>query len=97
VHTGDNKDDNNNNNNNIKPKLTLKHSMNAQRGVKVQLYSFYNLCARWGVWWTTRSGRFIPRKVNWYSSYRLGGRQSISGWMRTASPPPGFDPGPSNQ
>jgi len=31
-------------------------------GVEVQLYSFFNIGARWGGWSTPRPGRFAPRK-----------------------------------
>jgi hypothetical protein len=30
----------------VKVKITLEHAMNAQRGVEVQLYSFFNLGAK---------------------------------------------------
>jgi hypothetical protein len=33
-----------------------------QRGIEVQLYSFVDLGARWGVWSTPRPGRFTPGK-----------------------------------
>jgi hypothetical protein len=42
---------------------------------------------------TPRSYRFTPGKETLYSLYgRLGGPQGRSGWVRTISPPPGFDP-----
>jgi hypothetical protein len=62
-------------------------------GVEVQLYSFFNLGARWGGWSTPRLDRFTIRKETRYQLYRsLGGSQGRSGRMRKISPPLGFDP-----
>jgi len=43
-----------------KVKLTLEEAMKAQTGVEKYLYSFFNICARWGRWSTPRPGRFTP-------------------------------------
>jgi hypothetical protein len=62
-------------------------------GVEVELYSFFNLGARWGGWSTPRPGRFTLGKEVRYPLYRrLGGPQGRSGRVRKISPPPGFDP-----
>jgi hypothetical protein len=45
----------------VKVKLTLDQAMKTQRGVEVQLYSFFNLGGRWGGWSTPHPGRFTPR------------------------------------
>jgi len=39
-------------------KVTLEQAIKAQRGVDVELYSFFNLGAIWGRWSTPRPGRF---------------------------------------
>ena len=46
----------------VKVKFTLEQTTKAQRGSKVQLFSFLNLCARWGGCSTPRPGRFTPEK-----------------------------------
>ena len=46
----------------VKVKVTLEQPAKAQRGMEVQLYSFFNLCARWVMWSTPRLGRFTPTK-----------------------------------
>ena len=33
-----------------KGKVTLEEATRAQSGLEVELYSFFNLCARWGGW-----------------------------------------------
>jgi len=72
----------------VRPEQATK----AQRGVDLELYSFFNLGARWSGWSTPRPGRFNPR-----------GRPGIhcrGGWMGSRAgldrcgksrPPPGFD------
>ena len=45
-----------------KAKLTVEQVTKTRGGVKVSLYSFFNLDARWGGWSTSRPGRFTPRK-----------------------------------
>jgi hypothetical protein len=42
--------------------FTLEQDTKAQRGVGLQLYSFFNRSARWGGWSTPRPGRFTPLK-----------------------------------
>ena len=62
-------------------------------GVEVQLYSFFNLGARWGEWLTPRLGRFTPMKETRYPLYRrLDGPQGRSGPVRKIHTPPEFDP-----
>ena len=49
-------------------------------GVELQLYSFFNLGARWGGWSTPRPGRFTPGKETRYPLHmRLGGPHGRSG------------------
>jgi hypothetical protein len=40
--------------------FTLEQVMKVQRGIEVKLYSFFNLCDRWGGWLTLRHGSFTP-------------------------------------
>ena len=73
--------------------FTLKQATKAQRGADVQLYTSFNLGARWGGWSTPRPGRLTPGKETRYQFYRrLGGPQGRSGRVQKISPPPGFDP-----
>ena len=61
--------------------------------VEVQLYSFFNLGARWGGWLTPRHGRFTSGKETRYPLYRReGGTQGWSGRVRKILTPPEFDP-----
>jgi hypothetical protein len=47
----------------LKIKFTLQQATKAHGGVEVQLYSFFNLGARWGGWSTPPPGRrFTPIK-----------------------------------
>ena len=46
----------------VKVKFTLEQVTKAQRGVEIQLYSFFNLDARWVGWSTPGPGRFTPEK-----------------------------------
>jgi len=46
----------------VKVQFTLEQASEAQKGVEVQLYSFFNLAARWGGWSAPRPGRFTPGK-----------------------------------
>jgi hypothetical protein len=46
----------------VKVKFTLEQVTKAQRGVEVQLYSFFNLDDGWGGWSTACPGRFYPGK-----------------------------------
>jgi hypothetical protein len=59
----------------------------------LQLYSFFNLDARW-VWVVNATPRPLLRtgksRYPWYR--RLGGPQDRSERVRKISPPPGFDP-----
>jgi len=43
-------------------KFTPEQATKALRGVEVQIYSFFNLGARWGECSTARPGRFTPRE-----------------------------------
>ena len=55
--------------------------------MEVELYSFFNLGARWGGW-LSRPGRFTPGKEIRYPLHRkLGGPQVRSGWARKISSP----------
>jgi hypothetical protein len=81
----------------VKIKISLSSPYNrprrSRRGVEVQLYSFFNLGARWDGWLTPRSGFFTPRKETRYPlNRRLGGPQGRSERLQKISPPPGFDP-----
>ena len=61
--------------------------------IKVCLYSFFALIAKWGGWSTPGSGRLIPGKQTRHPLYtRLGGLQGRSGLVRKLTPPPVFDP-----
>ena len=52
----------------------------------VSLYSFSNLGASWGGWWTPRPGRFTPWKETRYPLYRrLGGPQVRPGLVQKTS------------
>ena len=66
------------------------------RGVKVQLYSLFNLRTRWEVRGQRRAPAFlVPQKESRYPFYRrLRGPQGRSGQTQKVSPPPqpGFDP-----
>ena len=74
-------------------KFTVEEAMKAHRGVEVQLYSFFNLGARYGWVVKPRPGSFTPGKDTRYPSYwRLSGPQGRSGRMRKTSPLLGFDP-----
>ena len=75
----------------VKVKFALEQAKKAQRVVEVQLYSFFNLGARWGGWLAPRPGRFTPGKETRYPLYRrLGGPQGRSGRSRKISPPACF-------
>jgi hypothetical protein len=72
-----------------KVKFTLEQAIRPRWGVEVELYSFFNLGARWSM---PCPGRFIPGKETRYPSYRrLCGPQGQSEWVRKILPPPGFD------
>jgi len=43
------------------------------------IYSFFNLCARWGGWLTPRPGRFTPRN-NLVPIEREAGLASVPVW-----------------
>jgi hypothetical protein len=43
-------------------KFTYKRPQRTREGVEIQLYSFFNIGARWGGWSTPRPGRFTPGK-----------------------------------
>jgi len=46
----------------LKVMFTLEQATKTQRGLEVQLYSFFNFGARWGGWSTPRPGRFTTGK-----------------------------------
>ena len=54
----------------VKVKFTLQQATKAHRGVEVDLYSFFNLGARWGGWSMSCPGRFTPREDTRYPLYR---------------------------
>jgi hypothetical protein len=61
--------------------------MKAQRGVDVDIYSFFNVDARCGGQSTPSPGRFTPGKENRYPLYtRLRGPQGRSGRVRKIDP-----------
>jgi hypothetical protein len=76
-------------------KFTLEQAKKAPRWSKVQLYSFFNLGATWGVGVQCLATANLPPGMTQYPLYRrLGGPQGRSGRVRKISPPPppGFDP-----
>ena len=56
-------------------------------GVDMQLYTFFNLGSKWGVWSTPRFGCFTPGKD---AIHILGPRAGLEGWEK--SPPIGKTP-----
>jgi len=44
----------------VKIKFALEQDTKTQRGVEVQLYSFFNLGARWGGWSTPHPSHITP-------------------------------------
>jgi hypothetical protein len=63
--------------------------MKAQRGVEIQLYSSFNLGARWGGCSTPRPGCFTPGEEPGYPLYkRLVGPKGQSGRVPRISPLP---------
>ena len=75
--------------------VNLRHNLlwRYTEGAEVQLYSFFNLGARWGGWLTLRIGQFNSGKKTRFLLYRTLGRpQGRSGRVRKISSPPGFDP-----
>jgi hypothetical protein len=75
-----------------KAEFTIEQAMKAQWGKEVNLYSFYNLCARWDGWSTPSPDHFTPGKTRYPLYRRLGETQSRTGQERKISPQPGFDP-----
>jgi hypothetical protein len=69
------------------PPRTGHEGPEGSRGI--QLYSFFNLGARWGGWPTPRPYRFTPRKDP--VPRRLSRPAGRSGRVRKISPPPDFD------
>ena len=59
-------------------------------GVKVWLYSFFNLDARWGGWSHHAPAALSPGKTRYPLNRRLGGPQGRSVQVRKISRPPGF-------
>jgi hypothetical protein len=71
--------------------------MKARGGVDVELYSFFNLSARWELGGQRHAQVALPPGKNRYPLYtRLGEPQSRSGRVQKMSPTPGFDPEPSS-
>ena len=67
--------------------------MKAQRGVEVQLYSYFNLGARCGWVVNAKPRPLYLRETDLERiAQRLGGLQGRSGRVRKISLPPGFDP-----
>jgi hypothetical protein len=63
--------------------------------VQVQLYSFFNLGARWEWKVNATPPAALPPGLTWYPLYRsLGVIQGRCKRVRKTSPLPGFDPGP---
>ena len=61
--------------------VTLEQGTRPRRVVNVQLYSFFNLNARWGGISTPRPGHFTPREIcSTHCIRRLGGPQ-VPVWM----------------
>jgi len=84
-------------------KFTLQFAMKAKTGRRWQLYSFFNLGARWG-WMVNATSRPLyssvrkKEKKTRYPLYRrLGGPQGRSGRMRKTSPHQRSIPGPPSQ
>jgi len=72
-------------------KFTLEQAMKAQRGSRVQMYSFFNHGARWGGWSTPRPGHFTSGKETRYPLCRgLCGPQGRSVPVPDISPPTGI-------
>jgi hypothetical protein len=64
----------------VKVKFTLEQAKKSRGGVRVYLYSFFNLGARWGGWSMPRANGFTPGKETQCLLYRrLGGTQGWSG------------------
>jgi len=59
--------------------------------VVVQLYSLFNLGARWGCV-VNLTSRPLSKSTRYQLYRRLGGPQGLTGWVRTILPQPGFDP-----
>ena len=58
-----------------------------------ELYSSFNLCARWGVGRQRHAPSALPPGKPRYPLYRkLGGLQGRSGWVRKISHPLGLNP-----
>ena len=73
--------------------LVCKGKVHPRGGLEVQLYSFFNLGARWGWVGNATPRPLYPGKETRYPLNRsLGGPQGRSGRVRKISPPPGFDP-----
>jgi len=67
--------------------------MNAQKGLDLSLYSYFNLGAIRGGWLRPRPSRFTARKEIRYPFHRrLGKSQDRSGRVRRNLHPWGFDP-----
>ena len=65
--------------------FALEQAMQAQRGVEVYLYSFFNLGSRWELVANATSRPLYPQEGDPVP-------QGRSGRMRKISPLPGFDP-----
>jgi hypothetical protein len=76
-------------------KFTQEQAMKVQEAKKkkVQMYSFFNLSARWGWVVNATPRRFTSEKETRYPLYRrLRAPQGRSGRMRKISPPSRLDP-----
>ena len=74
----------------VKVKFILKQAIKAQREIDVELYTFFNVGARWGGWLPPRPCHFNLGKSLYPLYRRLGGPQGRSGKMRKISPPTGM-------
>ena len=77
----------------IKVNFTLEQATMTQSRAEVQLYSFFNLGARWGGWSTPRPGRFTPGKYP-RPIVEEGPRAGLDGYG-TSRPHRDSIPGPS--
>jgi hypothetical protein len=76
--------------------FTLQQATKVQRGVDVQLYSFFKLSARWELGGQRHAQVALPPGKTRYPLHSgLGEPQGRSGRVQKMSYIPGFDPGPS--
>jgi hypothetical protein len=72
--------------------LHIKGTQRPRGGQEVLLYSFCNLCVRWGLVDNATPWLLYPRERPSIDCMRLGGPQGWSGQVWKISPPLGFDP-----